>query len=152
MLDNKLKMTFSALLGAVALMASAPAFAQDAAAPAAPAAPAPGAAPADPNAGPGTWDPAIVEKLKEVRKYLYDFEKATNDPLFVVLDIEKLLASAGQVLSRAQLEESLYGWGGELESNAVDVHIHNLRRKLYPEVIRTVRGIGYVADPPSGAK
>jgi two-component system response regulator QseB len=62
--------------------------------------------------------------------------------------LEKLLASAGQVLSRAQLEESLYGWGGDLESNAVDVHIHNLRRKLYPEVIRTVRGVGYVADPP----
>jgi two-component system response regulator QseB len=62
--------------------------------------------------------------------------------------LEKLLANAGQVLSRAQLEESLYGWDGELESNAVDVHIHNLRRKLYPEVIRTVRGVGYVADPP----
>lgn len=66
--------------------------------------------------------------------------------------LEKLLASAGQVLSRAQLEESLYGWGGELESNAVDVHIHNLRKKLYPEVIRTVRGVGYVADPPAGTK
>lgn len=77
------------------MLATAAAAPPPAAAPAAPAAPAPGAAPADPNAGPGTWDPAIVEKLKEVRKYLYDFEKATNDPLFVVLDIEKLLASAG---------------------------------------------------------
>lgn len=63
--------------------------------------------------------------------------------------LEKLLAHAGQVLSRAQLEASLYGWGGEVESNALDVHIHNLRRKLYPEVIRTVRGLGYVADPPA---
>ena len=59
----------------------------------------------------------------------------------------KLLQSAGQVLSRAQLEESIYGWDGNVESNTVDVHIHNLRRKLYPEVIRTVRGVGYVADP-----
>jgi two-component system response regulator QseB len=66
---------------------------------------------------------------------------------FMVL--EKLLANAGRVLSRAQLEESLYGWDREPESNAVDVHIHNLRRKLYPEVIRTIRGVGYVADPPS---
>jgi two-component system, OmpR family, response regulator QseB len=63
--------------------------------------------------------------------------------------LEKLLGHAGQVLSRAQLEASLYGWGGEVESNALDVHIHNLRRKLYPEVIRTVRGLGYVADPPA---
>jgi two-component system response regulator QseB len=63
--------------------------------------------------------------------------------------LEKLLGAAGQVLTRSQLEESLYGWEGNVESNAVDVHIHNLRKKLYPEVIRTVRGIGYVADPPA---
>lgn len=63
--------------------------------------------------------------------------------------LQKLLGSAGQVLTRAQLEESLYGWEGSVESNALDVHIHNLRRKLYPGVIRTVRGIGYIADPPA---
>jgi two-component system response regulator QseB len=63
--------------------------------------------------------------------------------------LQRLLASAGQVLTRAQLEESLYGWEGNVESNALDVHIHNLRKKLYPGVIRTVRGIGYVADPPA---
>ena len=62
--------------------------------------------------------------------------------------LQKLLAAPGQVLTRAQLEESLYGWDGNVESNALDVHVHNLRRKLYPGVIRTVRGIGYVADPP----
>jgi two-component system, OmpR family, response regulator QseB len=62
--------------------------------------------------------------------------------------LQKLLAAPGQVLTRAQLEESLYGWDGNVESNALDVHIHNLRKKLYPDVIRTVRGIGYVADPP----
>jgi two-component system response regulator QseB len=61
--------------------------------------------------------------------------------------LHKLLESAGQVLSRAQLEESVYGWDGNVESNSVDVHIHRLRRKLYPDVIRTVRGVGYVADP-----
>jgi two-component system response regulator QseB len=63
--------------------------------------------------------------------------------------LAKLLGAPGQVLTRAQLEESLYGWEGNVESNALDVHIHKLRKKLYPEVIRTVRGIGYVADPPA---
>jgi two-component system response regulator QseB len=47
-------------------------------------------------------------------------------------------------LSRAQLEERLYGWGEEVESNAVEVHIHNLRRKLGPDLIRNVRGVGYL--------
>jgi two-component system, OmpR family, response regulator QseB len=61
--------------------------------------------------------------------------------------LHKLLAAPGQVLTRGQLEESLYGWEGNVESNALDVHVHNLRRKLYPDVIRTVRGVGYVADP-----
>ena len=53
------------------------------------------------------------------------------------------------MLTRAQLEESLYGWNGNVESNALDVHIHNLRKKLYPGIIRTVRGVGYIADPPA---
>lgn len=61
--------------------------------------------------------------------------------------LQKLLAAPGQVLTRAQLEESLYGWDGTVESNALDVHVHNLRKKLYPGLIRTVRGVGYVADP-----
>jgi two-component system response regulator QseB len=66
--------------------------------------------------------------------------------------LHKLLESAGQVLSRAQLEESLYGWEGGVESNSLDVHIHRLRRKLYPDVIRTVRGVGYVIDPAPAAR
>jgi two-component system response regulator QseB len=67
--------------------------------------------------------------------------------------LERLMQSAGQVLSRSQLEESLYGWEGGAESNSLDVHIHHLRRKLYPGIIRTVRGVGYIIDqaqPPSG--
>lgn len=66
--------------------------------------------------------------------------------------LEKLLQSAGQVLSRAQLEESVYGWDGGIESNSLDVHIHRLRRKLYPGVIRTVRGVGFVIDPAPPAR
>lgn len=53
------------------------------------------------------------------------------------------LAASGRVLSREQLEDQLYGWGEEIESNAVEVHVHNLRRKLNPALIRTVRGVGY---------
>jgi len=66
--------------------------------------------------------------------------------------LHKLLQSAGQVLSRAQLEESVYGWDGGAESNTVDVHIHRLRRKFYPGIIRTVRGVGYIADPAPPAR
>ncbi|MEP7301272.1 MAG: response regulator [Caldimonas sp.] len=62
--------------------------------------------------------------------------------------LEALLAKPGAVLSRAQLEDRLYGWGEEIESNAVSVYIHQLRRKLGADFIRNVRGVGYFVDPP----
>ena len=62
-----------------------------------------------------------------------------------------LLDRPGAVLSRAQLEERIYGWGEEIASNAVEVHVHALRRKLGAGRIRTVRGVGYgLADVESG--
>jgi two-component system response regulator QseB len=61
--------------------------------------------------------------------------------------LRKLIENPRQIFSRAQLEESIYGWHGDVESNAVDVHVHHLRRKLYPEVIKTIRGVGYRIDP-----
>ncbi len=54
------------------------------------------------------------------------------------------MLNAGRVLSREQLEERLYSWGREVESNAVEVHVHHLRRKLTPALIRTIRGVGYL--------
>lgn len=57
--------------------------------------------------------------------------------------LHAMMLNAGRVLSREQLEQHLYSWGQEVESNAVEVHVHHLRRKLGPGVIRTVRGIGY---------
>lgn len=58
--------------------------------------------------------------------------------------LHALLLNAGRVLTREQLGDALYGWGEEVESNAIDVHIHHLRRKLAPDAIRTVRGVGYM--------
>jgi len=58
--------------------------------------------------------------------------------------LHELMINAGHVLSREQLSQKLYAWGEEVESNAIEVHIHHLRRKLAPEVVRTVRGVGYL--------
>ena len=58
--------------------------------------------------------------------------------------LEPLLARPGVVFSRAQLEEKLYGWKDDISSNAVEVYVHGLRKKLGSELIQTVRGLGYV--------
>lgn len=60
--------------------------------------------------------------------------------------LHKLLENAGRVLSREHLTQSLYGWGEDVDSNALEVHIHNLRKKFGQEFIRTIRGIGYMID------
>ena len=60
------------------------------------------------------------------------------------------MEAAPRVLTRSQLETSLYGWNGKVDSNAVEVHIHNLRHKLGADSIKTVRGVGYsIAKPAS---
>lgn len=55
-----------------------------------------------------------------------------------------LLESAGKVMSKRKIEDSLYAWGEEIESNTIEVHIHNLRKKLGQDTIKTIRGVGYV--------
>jgi len=63
--------------------------------------------------------------------------------------VAALLQRPGAILSRAQLEERMYGWGEEIESNAVEVYIHGVRRKLGADFIQNVRGVGYfVGDKP----
>lgn len=57
--------------------------------------------------------------------------------------LELFLSHAGQVLSRARIEESLYDWASEVGSNTVEVYVHQLRRKIDPAVVRTLRGVGY---------
>ena len=65
--------------------------------------------------------------------------------------LHALMRSAGRVLSREQLEQQMYSWGHEVESNAIEVHIHHLRRKLQADAIQTVRGVGYRVNPQPGA-
>lgn len=61
--------------------------------------------------------------------------------------LKKLMESPRQVFTREQLEESLYGWTSDLGSNAIDVYVHNIRKKMYSDVIKTLRGVGYRIDP-----
>lgn len=86
-----------------------------------------------------TLNPATREVWREG-------EPVTLSPREFAL-LHALLEHPGRILSRAQLEERLYGWGEEVESNVVEVHVHTLRRKLGPEFIRNVRGVGYRVNP-----
>jgi len=74
--------------------------------------------------------------------FLADIQVALSAREFSLL--RALLEQPGVPLSRAQLEERIYGWDEEVESNAVEVYIHSLRRKLGPEWIRNLRGVGYL--------
>ncbi len=64
--------------------------------------------------------------------------------------LHALMLSAGRPRSKAQLEAELYPSGEEVESNAIEVHVHHLRRKLRPDVITTIRGVGYLIQRPAG--
>ena len=66
--------------------------------------------------------------------------------------LHKLLENVGRVLSREHLTQSLYGWGEDVDSNALEVHIHNLRKKFGQDFIRTIRGIGYMIDKSKDIK
>jgi two-component system OmpR family response regulator len=64
--------------------------------------------------------------------------------------LEPMLQRPGVVFSRAQLEQKLYGWKDDISSNAVEVYVHGLRKKLGADFIRTVRGLGYVVPKEGG--
>ena len=81
--------------------------------------------------------------------YLEGAEVALSTREFDLL--HALMLGVGRVLSREQLEQQLYSWGYEVDSNAIEVHIHHLRRKLGPAVIQTVRGVGYTLQRSQGA-
>jgi two-component system OmpR family response regulator/two-component system response regulator QseB len=58
--------------------------------------------------------------------------------------LHALMRNAGRVMSPDQLASALYAWGEEIESNAIDVHLHYLRKKLSPDIVQTLRGVGYL--------
>ncbi len=60
--------------------------------------------------------------------------------------LQKLLENSGRVISREQLNQTLYGWGENIDSNALEVHIHNLRKRFGTKLIRTIRGVGYMVE------
>lgn len=60
--------------------------------------------------------------------------------------LHKLLSNTGRVVSREHLTTTLYGWGDEVDSNALEVHIHNIRKKFGSDLIRTIRGVGYMVE------
>ncbi|SDK65092.1 response regulator [Billgrantia gudaonensis] len=60
--------------------------------------------------------------------------------------LQEFMSHPGRVLTRDTLVRLVYGWDEDVASNAIEVHVHHLRRKLFPELIRTLRGIGYVMD------
>ena len=62
--------------------------------------------------------------------------------------LQLLLENAGRVVSREAAQQRLYGWNEDRDSNALDVHVHHLRRKTYPGLIRTVRGVGFLVEAP----
>ena len=62
--------------------------------------------------------------------------------------LQKLLDTTGVVISKESLAQTLYGWGEDIDSNALEVHIHNLRKKLGNDFIKTVRGVGYIVEKP----
>ena len=94
----------------------------------------------------GRGDPCIEHRGISLNPVTHTVER---DGVPVVLSahefsvLEALLQRPGAVLSRAQLEDRLYGWSEQVESNAVEVYIHGLRRKLGSDAIRTLRGVGY---------
>ena len=95
----------------------------------------------------GVADPTLrigaLELDPAARKVLHAGDPVTLKPREFAL-LHELMLNAGRVLTREQLETRLYRWGNEVGSNAVEVHVHRLRRKLAPDLIHTVRGVGYM--------
>ena len=95
----------------------------------------------------GRADPELVCGMLRLNPVAHEVY-FNDDPLVVspreFALLHALMEVPGAVLSRSELEQRLYGWGEEVDSNTIEVHIHHLRKKMGTEVIRNVRGVGYM--------
>jgi two-component system response regulator QseB len=73
-------------------------------------------------------------------------KKIVNIPRREFALMQKLLENIGHVVTRETLAQTLYGWNEEIDSNTLEVHIHNLRNKFGKDVVRTIRGVGYMIE------
>ncbi len=104
---------------------------------------------------------ALLRRSKSRAKPTISYDNITLDPASHVVTfngetvmisrrefalLQKLLENAGRVISREQLNQTLYGWGENIDSNALEVHIHNLRKRFGTSLIRTIRGVGYMVE------
>ena len=87
-------------------------------------------------------------RFDTVTRQTYWHDRPVKLPRRELALLEKLLFSRGAILSAEQLKDSLYGFQTEIESNALNVHIHNLRRRLCPGIVLTIRGLGYKLGEP----
>lgn len=98
----------------------------------------------------GTADSAIIAlstvKLDSAAHKIFVDEQVLNCSKKEYMVLKALMENAGRIQSREQIESRLYEWGEEVMSNAVEVHIHNLRKKLPEKFIQTVRGVGYTIN------
>ncbi|OGO90760.1 MAG: DNA-binding response regulator [Coxiella sp. RIFCSPHIGHO2_12_FULL_42_15] len=90
-----------------------------------------------------TYDDITVDPASHVVTYKEE-EIMVSRREFALL--QKLLENAGRVISREQLNQTLYGWSENIDSNALEVHIHNLRKRFGSKLIRTIRGVGYMVE------
>ena len=98
----------------------------------------------DADAGASVHGPLRLYPLRRAATWDGEDVPLTHREFWV---LEVLVRRKNQVLTRAQIEEALYGWGEEVESNTVEVYIHMIRRKFGPELIHTIRGVGYQLAP-----
>lgn len=98
----------------------------------------------DADAGASSYGPLSLFPLRYAATWNGEPVPLTHREFWV---LELLVRRKNQILSRPQIEESLYGWGGEVESNTVEVYIHLLRRKFGAQLIHTIRGVGYQLAP-----
>ena len=88
------------------------------------------------------WEQGSLRYDTESRRVFWQGREVELAPREVAL-LQLLLANPQRVLSRTTLQDKLYGFEQDIDSNALEVHVHHLRRKLHPSVVRTVRGVGY---------